>query len=255
MFWFKTKEIVIDSFTNQAGLATYFPIQRAGKFLPDWWKQLPKQHTYENSGIEYQTSTMKRCIGFVDLYKHSFVVPMYTELKIKFAEGNWKCITSAGLYDDKGYIEVVTSHSREQFGPEFNQYTQLKILMPWVLQEKTGVNFILSGAYWNQTKHWPDAYFASGVLNFKYQNSINISLFTQKQSGMMTFMPNEPLAYLIPMTDKHVTIKTHLISNEEYRKKLSSSTFASKFVDRYKFNKRLIEEQEQKSKCPFGFGK
>jgi hypothetical protein len=256
MFWFKRKTITVDAFTNQAGVAKHYPIQKSAKFLPEWWKQLPKSNKFENAGIEFESSTMKRCIGFIDLYKNSFIVPFFTELKIKNVGSEWQCITAAGLHDDKGYIEILSSHTRDQYGPEFDSYNQFKILMPWILQEKTGVNFYLGGAYWNQPQYWQDLYFASGFLNFKYQSSINISFFASQTDKVVTLMPNQPLAYLIPITEHDVEIKTHDVTNEEYRKKLSATTFSSKFVDRYKFNKKLIDEQEQQQKkCPFGFGK
>ena len=84
MFWFKRKTITVDAFTNQAGVYEYFPINKSTKHLPDWWLSLPKLQNFENeAGIPFELSTMKRCPGFVDLYKKSFTLSSYTELKIK----------------------------------------------------------------------------------------------------------------------------------------------------------------------------
>lgn len=253
MFWFKRKQIVVDAFTNQAGVHQYFPYERSSRNLPEWWKSLPKTNTYHNNGIAHESSTMKRCVGFTELFKNSWTIPMFTDLKISIEDDHWNCITAAGLADSRGHIIIVDSHSRDQFGREFDAYCQFKILMPWLLKEKTGVNFTMIGAYWNQTKLLDQLYVAPGVLNFKYQSSTNVSFFTKTENKIITINAGQPLAYLIPMTDKDVVIKSHLVSENEYRNMLTTSTYASKFVDRYKFNKRITDSQEKK--CPFGFGK
>lgn len=254
MFWFKKKKIIVDAFTNQSGVNTYFPLERASRNLPDWWKQLPKTSKYYQNGIPIETSTMKRCVGFVDLIKNSWTIPMYTDLKIKIEDDGWNCVTAAGLADHRGELQILESHNRDQYGSEFNDYYHFKILVPWLLEDNKGINFLMTGAYWNQTKLFDKCFFSPGVLNFKYQHSINVNFFTKREDKLIDIAAGQPLAYLTPMTDNDIEIRFHLISDEEYKNKIFVSTYASKFVDRYRFNKRIIDEKE-KGKCPFGFGR
>ena len=86
-FFFRKKKVVIDAFTHMRTAYEYFPIDYAIKFVPEWWKSLPKEYTKTtNLGLNLNISTLKRCNGFLDLYARGFVLPMWSDLVMNTQE-------------------------------------------------------------------------------------------------------------------------------------------------------------------------
>jgi hypothetical protein len=257
MFWFKRKTITVDAFTNQAGVYEYFPMNKSTKHLPDWWLTLPKLTNLESeSGIPYELTTMKRCPGFIDLYKKSFTLSSYTELKIKTTENDWSCISSSGLAQSVGVqLKLIETHHRDQFGSAFDKFHHMKFIQPWLIYEKTGVNFLLAPTYWNHIEFWEKCFFATGLINFKYQHAAHVNFFMKRINDLITIKSGTPLVHLIPLSEYNVDLKTHLISDEDYDKKMKVSTYSTSYNNSYTHKKNIIDERERERKCPFGFGK
>ena len=66
----------------------------------------------------------------------------------------------------------------------------------------------------------------------------------------------QPMVHSIPLSDRELDIKNHLISNDEFDKRLMKFTSTFSFQKRYLQSKKIIENREkEEKKCPFGFGK
>jgi hypothetical protein len=247
MFFFKKPKLFVDAFTKVPGIEQFYPIAPARKFFPDWWKQLPKSHIWKDSnGIDIEQSTLKRCDGFVELYKNGIVIPLWSDIALRTgAEGQW-------AYHSSQKDTILESHPKEQYGDEFNNYSHIKIVSPWFLSEKTGCNFYYAPATWNLTAHYSDFILPPGIINFKYQGSVHVNTFFHKVDKQILLEAGTPLVQLIPLSDKEVVVKCHTLSQDEYSKKVESKTYAAKFMSKYKAKKKIIDSN---SKCPFGFGK
>ena len=79
-FFFKKPTITLDCFTTQSNVYHGAPIEKATKFFPEWWKNIPN-HTYDESGF-YEMMNMKRCSGFIDYYKKGIMIPMWSDFAI-----------------------------------------------------------------------------------------------------------------------------------------------------------------------------
>jgi hypothetical protein len=88
------------------------------------------------------------------------------------------------------------------------------------------------------------------VIDFKYQHSSNIN-FIAPRGRRFEMFAGQPLAHIIPLSDKNIEIKTHVIMNNDLEGlKLLNNNYP--FFNRsHRKMKKIIDGQEAKSKCPF----
>jgi hypothetical protein len=239
MFFFKSPKVIIDCFTDLDYVYNHSTIKQAFKFYPEWWKQMPKE--YELDGIK--TSTLKRCPGFIDYYKTGFMMPMWSDLTIEILNNGYKWVFSDGLSE-------IEHHNPKQYDAYINleNYFHGKIISPWVMSCKKDINFLFTHPAWH---YQPINSFSilSGVLNFKYSHKTNINIiFDRHKDKYIKFEFGKPLVHLIPLTEKEIIFKHHLVSPNEL--KVITNPLIT-FTNGYKNNKRLLEVKEKK--CPFNF--
>ena len=72
--------------------------------------------------------------------------------------------------------------------------------------------------------------------NYKYQIGTNINIFFSNTKANIDIAAGQPMAHIIPLSESPIEIKTHVISDDEMRKKAiiysSSSSFVSKYINR-----------------------
>lgn len=247
MFFFvKPSVIHLDCFTSDPYIHNFYPIQHSTKFYPEWWKRLPKSIRSDND--LYDHPTMKSCVGFIEYYKNSISIPLWSDLNIKVVDnGNliWQ------FADKKSEIK---NHHVKQFTGflKENQYFHMKIISPWNFRTKKYVKWS-----WNYTTynfHEPDnIIFLPGILDFKYQTATNINfLINTRIKKTIELHAGVPLLNITPLSDKKVKIHNHLVDSNELIKIVNIS-YDSCFINKYNHNKKIMQEKE--SKCPFGFGK
>jgi hypothetical protein len=251
MFWFKTKEIVVDCFTNDELVYNNFKIERAKEFIPSWWKSLAHNNQikvikHPNSRMTIQELNLKHCNGFRDLFSVGFIIPNWLDYQIEMIDENNFCV--AGYHAPLVKINV-EHHDRKQTGYEiYPDCSQLKILSPWVFREKSGVKFSWNACMWNNTSYLNDMHLLSGVIDFKTQGSTNINTFIRKGS-IVKLNAGDPLIHLIPISDKKINVKNHIISDHEMERMIHNQRNAGD----YKNNKSMTRIVDKK--CPFGFGR
>jgi len=242
-FFIKRSKVVIDCFTDNLNAAEYFPIKESNNFYPEWWKNLDKTHIVaESSGIEIPKSTMKSCDGLIALYQQGFMLPLWSDLIVE-TQGNGFRYTFA---DELGHIG---SHDYEQMSTEFISYIHFKIHSPWFIKENKGVQFLFTQPSYNQVKTLCDWHILPGVIDFKYQHATNIN-FIAPRGKRIQLTAGHPLAQLIPLTDKEIELRNHLIDPSNIENLKIKNNFYPFFRGSYKKLKKIIDQKE-KSKCPF----
>ena len=242
----RRSNITVDAFTSNAGIYEFFSIQSANNFLPNWWKQLPPTYTTVSEfGISVDRSTLKRCDGLAELYKHGAIIPMWSDLAIRtFEDGNWAYQYSA---DDSPPIQT---SNNQQLGSEFNNSIHMKIISPWLVREGKGIKFLQIQPYWNNIRQLSKFTLPIGTVDFKYQNSTTINLISPRVDDAFTLHAGTPVVHLIPLSENNLTVKCHLLSKDEYETIRLKCAYSFSFQGRYKKVKRHVDVQ---SKCPFGF--
>jgi hypothetical protein len=241
MFWFKSNKIVIDAFTTHDMTRELYPIARAAKYMPDFWKDLPANKPGTRFG------TLKRCQGFIDLYANSFVLPLWSDLEFNLSMHmgqkvyNWQFadrLSVLGQHEDELFEGFVDPTSIQHF----------KFVAPWLLKEKTGVKFTTFHPAWNLHNLNCKFVVLPGVMDFKYQHAINVNTmfeFLPEQERRLFFEAGTPIAQYTAHSDRPVEIKCHTVSDDEFKRMFHMTKFCGSYKDR----KERINSNE--SKCPF----
>jgi hypothetical protein len=245
MFFFKKTKVVIDCFTNSSAIYNYSPIQQSNKFIPNWFKDIPLSYRDGDNFLDYPT--IRTCSGFLNLYNQGLMLPLWSDLKIQIKDNliRWQ-------FSDK--ITEISTHSSLQRGsylPE-SEYYHLKIQSPWLFSCKDDIQWTFNSPTWNQQN--PNDYFIlPGIVDYKYQTETNINIMINHKIDRTIDIPfNTPMAQIIPITEKKLIVKNHLLSDQEYKHMRDKNARDIKFLGQYRTVKSLIDK---KRKCPFGFSK
>ena len=247
MFIFKKRKITVDCFTSSKLVHDLFPIAPAKKHIPEWWKRLPVSYPVEvQNTLRNSALTMKKCPGVIDLFTTGFILPLWTDLIVETTteEDNLRLMWQFATQDPTWFIN--TSDYQQFVGAFSGNFVQAKITVPWFVREKTGVKFALTEPTWSIND--PNSItIPPGVLDFKYQNNINVNFFVEKTNTRLHLEAGQPLAHLIPLSDNDVEIKTHEVSNEEYQKMYQ-------YAQPFQFSLSHIKRSKIiDSKCPFSW--
>lgn len=229
LFWLKPRKIHIDFFTARNDAFLYAPIDNAAKYLPEWWKDLPKDY---GTGSE-ATNSMRNCVGFIDLYRISLVLPMWSDVEI--TTGGDGSLTY--LHSDR--LSTMEFHSFEQRGRLMGNHIHAKLMSPWVAECKEDISWTCVPAFYNQ-QNIDDYNVCPGVLNFKYQNATNVNLFIPNRKHKFIIPHRQPLMHMIPLSDRRIKIHRHLITREEFAQR-EYSMAGIKFSRKYDAVKRIIK--------------
>lgn len=211
---FRKPKLTIDCFCLPC--ASQNLIKKTAHFFPEWWKNLPSSFTAKTPhNVEVEQPTMKTCLGFVDLYKEGFVLPLWTDLNLRI-EGREYSYQFASMA--KSSFCSITTHPPVQIGPSFSNLIHFKIGSPWMISEKTGVKFTAIPAVWNSINLFPKMSIVPGVFDFKSQKATNINGFfhESKIPYQYNLEAGHPLLQLVPISDKKTIIKNHVLSEEEF---------------------------------------
>lgn len=237
--WFKflEKPIVVDCFTDLPHVFEFSKIRKSTHFYPEWWKNLPKVDDSEF----YPTRNMRGCSGFIDQFRTSFALPIWSDLSLKVSPINYD--EYEWQFSDR--ISEIEVHSHTQSGNFYSplEYQHFKIRSPWFLKSRNSTNFSFIEPTWNLL---PLKYVRvlPGVLNFKYQYSSNINILVEKgATERIVRLPfKTPLIHIQPQTEKKVIFKHHLVSREEFLKQSNLPTVT--FINSYFNIKKYMEKGE-----------
>lgn len=220
MFLFKSKKIHLDCFTLAGTVAEDNPIQKSSEFIPNWWKKLPPCNLDSTiHGVEVKRPTMKKCLGFIDLYKTGVVIPLWSDANIRINENTWAYEFAIGklIADDP-----IVAHGENQYEGLLpnNKFLHIKLNIPWILSEKTGTKFLMVNSLWSNLSIMPKIHILPGILNFRTQHAANINAFlsTENQPYQYNLEAGIPLVQLVPLSEKDVVPHIHEISKSEWDK-------------------------------------
>jgi hypothetical protein len=238
MFFIKRKELVVDAFCSEQFAHAYksAPIEYAYKFYPKWWKDL--EYTKFNFDEMAREATMKTCTGLIDHYKNGLIIPLWCDLAIKIDENDhW-------FYQFADKLSKINRHPSYQRGDFYKNYINLKIDSPWKLRTKEKINFVAIEPFWNND-NIKDIVFTCGTFNFNDQHTTHMQVMFEPKNQNIMIPFKQPMMHLIPMSEKKIVLKKHLISDKEYLDKFlnyTDTTFLGKYTKRRAYKK-----------CPFGF--
>lgn len=219
MFLFKKPKEVVDCFTTDPSVFEYYKIQSSVKFYPDWWKKLPASGSNwketAKDGNLLGTNTMKSCVGFIELYKRSFSLPLWSDLRFSiypFGDQSYR-------YQFADQRSEITVHHPDEHGHAFHpeQFQHFKLHSPWHCFSKTDLKWSIVPPVWDMLKTNPSINILPAVVDFSTQVSTNIPLFVEKtkEHQLLELSVGTVLSHMIPITEKKVSFNHHLVSEKE----------------------------------------
>lgn len=254
IFFFKKSKIVLNCFTYDQMIAKTTPILPAIKFYPTWLKDLPLETIEEkiNPGTgaphKIPSGTLKGCPGVIDYFKTGFMAPLWTDVSVIVdTNGKYSFISADNPF-------ALESHWPGQWSG-FNGYQHVKIVLPWHIEESTGVKFLIQKPYWttNNDPLWINKLApAGGVVDFNSQHCLHLHTFMEKPHIRQEFImkTGTPLVHMIPLTDKKVELKIEVIDEQTWIKKTQTSTGAKTFLKPSKTRDLFVKTLETDA-CPF----
>ena len=247
-FFFKSNKIVLDCFTDNHLVYETAKINHASKFMPQWWKDLPL--VKGNTPID--KLNMKTCPGFHELFKKSLVIPSWSEMHF--------LVHPDGRYEWRAANEVkIVDHPQFQYDGWLSnsKFSHLKINSPWFAKSKDDLPLLFLEPFWNNTSI-NGVRIIPGILNTKYTFQLNINGLIEPNPStdkVVLIEPLTPLTFLVPLTDKKIELRHHLVSEKEIKRFTDFHFFPSLNIlsNRKKIVKRMEELDKKDSKCPFGF--
>lgn len=242
IFKFAQKPVVLDAFTCRPDIYEYSRLRMANDCIPQWWKDLPR--TIEYPDLFFPVPTMRSCYGFISQFKHGFFIPLWSDLaleidKIGGSEDRFQ-------YSDRmSRAQPHPPNERGVFAP-LHDYYHLKLVNPWIFQCNEEIVWETVQPAWNMER--PETFLTpSGMFDFKNQAAANINLLFAREQEKKRVLLNhgQLMMQVIPLTERKLVVKQHLVSEEEYAKlrgKHVKISFISKF----------IKSRKAKMRCPFG---
>lgn len=258
LFKIKKSKITVDCFTHNKAVYELYKIRKAITYFPEDIKSLDRytKLTNKETNIVEDVSTIKGCNGLTELYKKGFIIPFWTDAIFQpksFSEGK----SALGLLPKEYYFDT---HPPVQYPNLFNGYAHAKLHSPWHLREKSGVMFSWNSATWSLHNQIKNFTIVPGAIWFDTQTATHVNMFINRDIERFSLTAGTPLVHVIPISDKEVDIKCHLVTPQEW---IDVDPLPMQFngmsVNRWgrywKDLKKSKELDKQESKCPFGFGK
>jgi hypothetical protein len=85
---------------------------------------------------------------------------------------------------------------------------------------------------------------------------INFAMRQSDRDGTPNLLPieaGEPLVQLIPLTEREVIVRNHLVDKDRWQQIYEKNNHAFFFNNHNKKRNLLKRQEESQSKCPFGF--
>jgi hypothetical protein len=247
LFFMKKRKIVLDLFTSRQMIFDAAKPKPAAQFYPEWWKALK---TDIQIGDElFPTATMRRCMGFVDHYKHGFIIPMWTDLRVELGPIG-DPFFRAQCSDNTTHLGPHPANLRGTYMPE-THYQHLKLHTPWAAKCKEDVYWKWEQPTWGY-KNPNLSIVLPGTIEYKYQYSMNSNLmFARQHERTMIEIPfQQPLVHVTPLTERDFDLRYHMVDQVEYDRLMQGEKLSN--INRYRSYRRVRESEERK--CPFGFG-
>lgn len=248
MFFFIKKSVVhLDCFLNDehSFVNEYAPIQKASKYLPKWFKDLPsitQKSVMEIDKISNgKLTNIKGCPGIINALTDGFMIPAWCDIRI-----DW---------DDKEYVYQFSDsgshmgmHPNAQVGKFAENYWILKAESPWVCQFSKKVSIFTLPLTYYHGLDFPLKTIHGIQETSTSHNVISTNQFffieKSKERKQFIFNYNTPFLHFVPSREYEYKLACH-VDEKHYRDLISSfQPFIS--FSRRGLKMKIIENRKQK---------
>lgn len=204
--FFQKRNPTLDCYTYSSAAHRLFPVTPSAALQPSWFLKTRSDNRKPN---------VKGCPGIRSLLSSGFILPLWTDVEITASNNLLECRVDAadGEVNRFKLVSQVPAVGFKDDGFSL----RLKINPPWLLRCTDETQFHFSGAFY----HLMDSRIsvAPGITDYFYQMTPTIQAFISLTSGSPTKIvipAGTPLAHVVPLTTKPVSLVTHKVTKEEF---------------------------------------
>jgi hypothetical protein len=234
--------ITLDCYTDRPDVFYNSKIEPTSRKTPNWFKSIPVDFGINDDLTT--TSSIRRCSGVNSLFSSGYVISMWSDLRVELGElgskeYRWQY---ADKQSDAGEHPVI---QRGDYAPP-EKYQHLKLESPWHFHCSHDIPWVWLQNNWLTDS--PDDYLVPpSIVEYHYQSTTNINMLFARSANkrLIDIKLGTPLVQIIPMTDKKVVIRHHLVSTDELnRLNAKNGSSMLSFVNSYQKTKKI-------KRCPF----
>jgi hypothetical protein len=248
MFKLKQKPVIINCYTSRLDVYKNTPIALSKKHIPPWFKALKPRSSVQpqldgaplNLLNTANRLSIKSCPAMIGYHMKGFTLPMWSELVLR-----WDGVGSNGweyIYADQE--SELTPHSADQWEncSELSGYQHFKLISPWIVEVEEDVEFLVKDSLWGFLD-LKNLHIMSGVVKFDNQNHTHVNIFARKTEKQNTLLIpyNMPMMDYIPLTDRPIELKLHLITEQEFAIR-SQPRYKGFFFSQYRKAKKIFDQ-------------
>lgn len=250
MFHFlKKKKIIIDCFVPEtySFANEWFPIQRASRFIPNWYKQVPKTNKVNIEDVftkGIHENNVRGCPGIIGALTTGIVMPLWSDLILKLDGYEYG-------YRFSDNISKLEHHVANQAGDYFSNKIVLKIHSPWVISSSEPLTYVYTSYDYglSSNKEYSIPYgINSSISRYNIINTNYFLVFDMSNTSQNILInAGTPQLQLVPLTDRAIEINTHVDTSlcRKFNNIAGSQiTFSNKGIVHNKITKR-------QSRCPY----
>ena len=209
--------------------------QPAKNFIPEWYKNMPTHLEIEDDRTtllrQLNSSTVKRCPSFRDIFKYGIVIPAPCDIYLSATHQEYR-------WETPGNILELEHHSNFQFKdhyPDTKVKAVFKIKYPLVAITPPGWSVMQIPLIYHNN---PDWHIAWGMLDTDQYHDLNPQLIYTSDEREILIRQGEPLFYFYPF--KREEWKIEMLEYEDIKKKIQETTWKlnTRFAGRYYKNIR-----------------
>jgi hypothetical protein len=235
---FFNKPITVDLYTDDQHAYDMFKPNLSKHFIPRWWKKLPISRPDKHEHVHVQgleVAGMKTCPAIIDIMKRGIIIPSPASFVVqRFMDGK----LAFDVMPEK--FKQPSSHSSDDYADHKPGYHHIKFPLPWRIKTSQDIEWLWMQPTWHQKNplsHWS----SPGTINFKYTHIAEFNFFLP-QGSRLSLEPGDPIAQLIPLSDKSIKVNHHLVTTEEFHR---LDNYKGWRVNNFKQRLRLQKEKGQ----------
>jgi hypothetical protein len=214
---FKTP--LIEFLATEEHIDILIPPSPAGKFIPDWFKDIPAYSKTTRDGSGAFTMNAKKCLPMIDALTHGFIIPLAGDVHIRTNE-------DASLIDitQNNYIQLTEEHDQEQVGPSFPFKGKhlVKFINPFVIKTPPGYSCL----FVSPINHLENRFLTLGAVvdTDKYDTQINFPVVWMANNFDDILPAGTPIIQCIPFKRNTIINKYKIREFNRVEERLKDKT-------------------------------
>jgi hypothetical protein len=215
MFLFRKSTLVLDLLISEENIQTYnlFPAIETRRIVPSWFKTCPKSEFNWFKFIPHRT--VRGCPGIVNYINSGFVTPLWSDVNIRTSPEQIEWYTAKQRANSNFFQYHETLIQSPGF---YNNQFILNTMNPWKIKKrKQNIKIMSVAAQYHHTKSLPYIPI-QGITETEMNRDLNFFMAFSRTNATYELKAGDVFIQFIPLSDKKISIKNHVVSMQEFRK-------------------------------------